>query len=78
MVGFARFMRPLEQMLLEDKTLTALSDRQRFLLYTNSAAQAAEKFQAMPETGSLMQAMAEKLSTLWPEAVEPPYYPAFR
>jgi len=26
----------------------------------------------------MLRAIADKLAELWPEAVEPPYYPAFR
>ncbi len=77
-LGFGRFMRPLEKMLIEDRTLIALSDRQRYLLYLSNAASSSIEFGQMPATGTLLQTLATKLSERWPEAVEPPYYPAFR
>jgi hypothetical protein len=75
--GFGRFMRPLEKMLIEDRTLIALSDRQRYLLYLNNAASSSVEFGQMSATGTLLQALTAKLSARWPEAVDPPYYPAF-
>jgi hypothetical protein len=77
-LGFHRFMRPLDKMLSKDRTLIALSDRQRSLLYINSAARISMEAQSMLAIGGTLQAMAEKLFALWPEAMEPPYYPAFR
>lgn len=76
-LGFGRFMRPLEKMLIEDRTLIALSDRQRYLLYLNNAAFSSREFGMLPATGTLLTALTGKLSERWPEAVEPPYYPAF-
>lgn len=77
-LSFHQFMRPLEKMLHEDRSIVALSDRQRFLLYLNSAASTSDEFRCMPATGAMLRAIADKLAELWPEAVEPPYYPAFR
>ena len=77
-LGFGRFMRPLEKMLIEDRTLVALSDRQRYLLYLNNATSCSQEFDKMPACGTLLQALTAKLSAHWPEAVEPPYYPAFQ
>jgi Phosphotransferase enzyme family len=77
-LGFHQFLRPLEKMLHEDRTLIALSDRQRYLLYLNNAALSSAEFGIMPATGAILPALIRKLSELWPEAVEPPYYPAFR
>jgi hypothetical protein len=76
--GFGRFMRPLEKMLIEDRTLIALSDRQRYLLYLHNAASSSQEFGQMLATGTLLQALTAKLSARWPEAIEPPYYPAFQ
>ncbi len=77
-LGFGRFMRPLEKMLIEDRTLIALSDRQRYLLYLNNAASCSREFGKMPATGALLQALTAKLSAYWPQAAEPPYYSAFQ
>ena len=63
-LSFHQFMRPLEKMLSKDRTLVALSDRQRFLLYLNSATQASEKFNSMPAMGTMTRTMAKKLSEL--------------
>jgi hypothetical protein len=77
-LGFQQVMRPLEKMLHEDRTLIALSDRQRYLLYLNNAALSSKEFGKMSVTGVILQILTRKLSERWPEAVEPPYYPAFR
>ncbi|HEY6541010.1 MAG TPA: phosphotransferase [Ktedonobacteraceae bacterium] len=77
-LGFHQFMRPLGKMLHEDRTLAALSDRQRYLLYLNNAALSSIELHVMPAIGAILLALTRKLSELWPEAVEPPYYPAFR
>lgn len=76
-LNFHRHMRPLEKMLVQDRAIVALTDRQRFLLYLNAAAHASEQFDHMRATGASLRAMAIKLAQLWPDAVEPPYYPAF-
>jgi hypothetical protein len=72
-----QFMRPLEMMLERDRHLVALTDRQRFLLYLNSAAHASQEFNHLPATGTTLHAIADRLAQLWPEANDPPYYPAF-
>ncbi len=71
------FMRPLEKMLEQDRHLVALTDRQRFLLYLNSAVRASAEFDHLPATGATLRAIADRLAQLWPEATNPPYYPAF-
>jgi len=43
-----------------------------------TAALSSIEFGIMPATGSILLALTRKLSELWPEAVDPPYYPAFR
>ncbi len=72
-----QFMRPLEKMLERDRRLVALTDRQRFLLYLNSAVRASEEFAHLQATGATLHAIADRLAQLWPEANDPPYYPAF-
>lgn len=76
-LAFHKHLRPLEKMLAQDRSLVALTDRQRFLLYVNAAADASEQFGHMRATGASLRAIAAKLAQLWPDAVEPPYYPAF-
>ncbi|HEY1354241.1 MAG TPA: DUF2087 domain-containing protein [Ktedonobacteraceae bacterium] len=76
-LNFHTHIRPLEKMLAQDRSLVALTDRQQLLLYLNAAAHACAEFGHMPATGTSLRAMATRLSHLWPEAVEPPCYPAF-
>ncbi|HEU5367780.1 MAG TPA: phosphotransferase [Ktedonobacterales bacterium] len=77
-LSFHRMMRPLEKMLEQDRCLVALTDRQRFLLYLNTAAHASETFEHLPSVGRTVHQFARRLAQRWPEAVDPPYYPAFR
>lgn len=77
-LSFHHMMRPLGKMLVQDRCLVALTDRQRFLLYLNAAAHASEAFEHLPAIGRTMQAFAKRLVLLWPEAADPPYYPALR
>ncbi len=77
-LSFHRVMRPLEKMLEQDRCLVALTDRQRFLLYLNAAAHASEAFEHLPALGHTVRLCARRLAQRWPEAVDPPYYPAFR
>lgn len=76
-LNFHAQMRPLEKMLERDRSLVALTDRQRFLLYLNAAAHASEEFAHMRATGTTLRAITTRLAQIWPEAVDPPYYPAF-
>ena len=76
-LSFHAMMRPLEKMLEQDRLLIALSDRQRFLLYLNSAAQACTSFGHLQAVGDTLCACARQLTRRWPEATNPPYYPAF-
>lgn len=76
-LNFHRHMRALEKMLVQDRSLVALTDRQRFLLYIDAAAHVSEQFEHMRATGASLRAIATKLAQLWPAAIEPPYYPAF-
>jgi hypothetical protein len=77
-LSFHRMMRPLEKMLEQDRALVALTDRQRFLLYLQAAADASEQFGQLPAIGRTVRARASRLTERWPEAVDPPCYPAFR
>ncbi len=77
-LNFHVMMRPLEKMLEQDRHLVALTDRQRFLLYVRTAAGASEEFGHLRATGTTLRAIASRLVDLWPEAIDPPYYPAFR
>jgi hypothetical protein len=72
-----QFLRSLEHLLAQDRTLVALSDRQRFLLYLNAAVQATEEFAYRQATGGTLRKIIHKLGVLWPEASDPPYYPSF-
>jgi hypothetical protein len=76
-LNFHAHLRPLDKMFMQDRSLVALTDRQRFLLYVNAAAGASEQFGHMRATGVSLRAIATRLAQIWPEAVEPPYYPAF-
>lgn len=76
-LSFHTWLRPLEKMLAQDRHLVALTDRQRSLLYVQAAARASEEFEHLRATGTTLRAIASELATRWPEAVEPPYYPAF-
>jgi hypothetical protein len=76
-LNFHAHLRPLDKMLVQDRSLVALTDRQRFLLYVNAAADASEQFGHMRATGGSLRAIATRLAQIWPEAVEPAYYPAF-
>ena len=76
-LSFHTHMRSLEHMLTQDRALVALTDRQRFLLYVNAAADASEQFEHLRAIGSSLRAIATRLTQIWPAAVEPPYYPAF-
>lgn len=76
-LNFHAHLRPLEKMLALPLIHVALTDRQRFLLYVNTAADASEQLSHMRATGASLRAIASKLTQIWPEAVDPPYYPAF-
>ncbi|EFH83846.1 hypothetical protein [Ktedonobacter racemifer] len=76
-LSFHAMMRPLEKMLEQDRLLIALTDRQRFLLYLNSAAQACASFGYLQAVGDTLRTCAQQLTQRWPEAADPPYYPAF-
>lgn len=77
-LSFHKWMRPLEKMLAQDRHLVALSDRQRSLLYLQEAVRACTEFTHLPATGATLRALPPRLAPLWPEAADPPYYPAFR
>jgi hypothetical protein len=77
-LNFHHMMRPLGKMLEQDRHLVALTDRQRFLLYLHAAAHASKEFEHLPAIGRTMRSFANRLAQLWPEAADPPYYPAFR
>jgi hypothetical protein len=77
-LSFHRMMRPLGKMLEQDRWLVALTDRQRFLLYLNAAANSSEDFEHLSAVGGTLRSFANRLAQIWPEAVDPPYYPAFR
>ncbi|GHO56880.1 phosphotransferase [Ktedonobacter robiniae] len=76
-LSFHAMMRTLEKMLEQDRLLIALTDRQRFLLYLNSAVQACASFGYLHAVGDTLHACAKQLTQRWPEAANPPYYPAF-
>lgn len=76
-LSFHTMMRPLEKMLEQDRLLIALTDRQRFLLYLNSAAQASASFAHLQAVGDTLRACAQELTQRWPEAADPPSCPAF-
>ncbi|GHO78571.1 hypothetical protein KSD_63420 [Ktedonobacter sp. SOSP1-85] len=76
-LSFHAMIRPLEKMLEQDRLLIALTDRQRFLLYLNSAVQACASFGYLQAVGDTLHACAKQLTQRWPEAASPPYYPAF-
>lgn len=76
-LSFHQMMRPLGKMLEQDRALIALTDRQRFLLYLQAAAEASERWGHLPAIGRTVRACASRLAERWPEAVDPPYYPAF-
>lgn len=76
-LSFHAWMRPLEEMLVQDHHSVALTDRQRSLLYVQAAARASEEFNHLRALGTTLRSIADELATRWPEAVEPPYYPAF-
>jgi hypothetical protein len=77
-LNFHHMIRPLEKMLEQDRALVALTDRQRFLLYLHAAISAAETFDHLPAVAGTLRACAGRLAEQWPEAADPPYYPAFR
>ncbi len=76
-LNFHTYLRPLAKLLEQDRSLVALTDHQRFLLYVNAAARASEQFEHLRAIGASLRAIARNLAQIWPEAVEPPYYPAF-
>jgi len=76
-LSFHKWMRPLEKMLEQDRHMVALTDRQRSLLYVQAAAHASEEFAHLRASGATLRAIASRLAERWPEAVDPPYYPAF-
>lgn len=76
-LSFHAWMRPLKEMLVQDHHSVALTDRQRSLLYVQAAARASEEFNHLRALGTTQRAIADELAARWPEAVEPPYYPAF-
>lgn len=77
-LSFQAWMCPLEEMLVQEHHSVALTDRQRSLLYVQAAARAAEEFNHFRALSTTLRAIADELAARWPEAVEPPYYPAFR
>lgn len=61
-----------------DRALVALTDRQRFVLYPRAAVSVAETFGHLPAVRRTLRACADRLAKRWPEAIDPPYYPAFQ
>ncbi|GHO46754.1 phosphotransferase [Ktedonospora formicarum] len=75
---FHKWICSLEKLLIQDQNIVALSDRQRFLLYMENATRSLEYANHLPALGNTLRLCAKRLTQLWPEAVDPPYYPAFR
>lgn len=78
MLQAKKMLPPLTQMLERDRHLVGATDRERFVLRFLIAAQACEQYGHLEALGATARAMAQKLQTLWPEAAQLAYYPAFQ
>lgn len=77
MLQSKKMLPPLTQMLERDRHLVGATDRERFLLRFQMAAQVSEQYGHLEALGVTALAISNRLQTLWPEAIKMPYYPAF-
>ena len=69
---------PLSTLLEKDYQIVTSTVRQRLLLRSAIFARLSEEFGHLEALGATVRTIAAKLSPLWPEAVDIPYYPAFQ
>src|SRR5262249_31302717 len=68
---------PFAEVLAADRQWGNATVRQRFILFADVFVQTAEESGCLPALCVTMQAFANRLRQLWPEAADMPFYPAF-
>jgi hypothetical protein len=75
-IGFLSWM-PFAEVLAADRQWGSATVRQRFILFAELFAQAAEEAGYLEALGATFGVLATRLRQLWPEAADTPLYPAF-